>query len=167
MNVNAKDIWKVLKTEKENNDVTSLYLEEGDYERFKDRRAGQYVSIRTLSEDKWSEPHPFTISCAPEDKILRLTIKKTGRFTSAIPDLKPGIPVKCAGHFGDFCKDIETKEKIVMIAGGVGITPFLIVLRHFVNINAKNKVKLSWANKTIDDAFAVEELKRNDKVAEP
>lgn len=164
MNVNAKDIWKVLKTEKENNDVTSLYLEEGDYERFKDRRAGQYVSIRTLSEDKWSEPHPFTISCAPEDKILRLTIKKAGRFTSAIPDLKPGTPVKCAGPFGDFCKDIETKEEIIMIAGGIGITPFLSVLRHFVNINAKNKVKLSLANKTIDDAFAEEELKEMTKL---
>jgi predicted ferric reductase len=153
----SQNVWKVLKTEKENYDTTSLYLE-GDNEKFQKRRAGQYASIRISGGEGWSEPHPFTISCAPEDKILRLTIKKAGAFTSSIPDLKPGTPVRVVGPFGVFCKDIDMKEPIAMIAGGVGITPFLSVLRHFRITQAKNRVTLFWTNKTVDDVFAGEEL---------
>jgi len=158
----SKKIWKVVKTEPENYHTTSLYLE-GDDEKFRKRRAGQWLSLRILRDDGWSEPHPFTISCAPEDEILRLTIKRVGAFTSSIPELKPGTPLKCEGPFGAFCKNIDQKENIVMIAGGVGITPFLSVLRHFRYIKAPNRVRLFWTNKTIDDAFATEELKEMTK----
>ena len=151
-------IWKVLKTEAENHDTTSLYLE-GDDERLKKRRAGQWASIRVLREDEWSEPHPFTISCAPEDEILRFTIKKAGVFTSSIPELQPGTPVRVEGPFGVFCRDIEKRQEIAMIAGGVGITPFLSVLRWLRNIRAKNRMALFWTNKTIEDVFTTDELK--------
>jgi len=50
-----------------------------------------------------------------------------------------------------------------MIAGGVGITPFLSVLRHFRIMRAKNQAKLFWTNKTIDDVFAAEELQEMTK----
>jgi len=150
--------WKVLKTESENYDITSLYLE-GDDERLKKRRAGQWASIRVLRDDGWSEPHPFTISCAPEDEILRFTIKKAGVFTCSIPELSPGTPVRVEGPFGVFCRDIEKSPEIALIAGGVGITPFLSVLRWLRNIRAKNRMTLFWANKTIEDVFAAGELK--------
>jgi NAD(P)H-flavin reductase len=45
-----------------------------------------------------------------------------------------------------------------MIAGGVGITPFLSVLRHFRNINANTRAALIWTNKTMEDTFANDEL---------
>ena len=45
-----------------------------------------------------------------------------------------------------------------MIAGGVGITPFLSVLRHFREQEADNEITLFWANKTPADAFAAQEL---------
>jgi predicted ferric reductase len=162
MNADSKKVCKVLKIEQENHDTISLYLE-GNHEGFQRRRAGQYVSLRIMREDCWSEPHPFTISSAPEDRTLRLTIKRTGEFTSAVSDLRPGSLVGCDGPFGGFCKVIDTKENIVMIAGGVGITPFLSVLRHFRNIHAKNRVKLFWNNKTIHDAYASDELKEMTK----
>jgi NAD(P)H-flavin reductase len=154
-----KNICKVVKIVQENHDSNSLYLEGSD-ERFIGRKAGQYASIRIMRPDGWSEPHPFTISGAPEDALLRLTIKKEGKFTSAISDLKPGAPVKCMGPLGVFCKDIDAKPSSVMIAGGVGITPFMSVLRHFRNIKAPNKITLFWVNRTIEDIFSTEEIKQ-------
>jgi predicted ferric reductase len=154
--------WRVLKTEPENRDITSLFLE-GDDERIKKRRAGQWASIRVWRDDGWSEPHPFTISCAPEDEILRFTIKKAGVFTSSIPELSPGTPVRVEGPFGVFCRDIEKNPEIAMIAGGVGITPFLSVLRWLRNIRAKNRMIVFWTNKTIEDVFAIDELKKMTK----
>jgi NAD(P)H-flavin reductase len=153
------NICTVVKVVPENYDINSLYLEGSD-EKFASRKAGQFVSVRIMRPDGWSEPHPFTMAGAPEDPILCLTIKKEGKFTSAIPDLKPGTPVECMGPLGIFCKDIDTKPVIVMIAGGVGITPFLSVLKHFKNIKAGNKVTLFWANKAIADVFSSDEIEK-------
>jgi len=153
-----KNIWKVAKVVNENQVTNSLYLEGYD-EKFANRKAGQFASIRIRKPDGWSQPHPFTISNAPEDPLLRFTIKKAGEFTSAIPDLKPGEPILCMGPLGVFCKDIDAKPLIVMIAGGVGITPFLSVLLHFSNIGASNRVKLFWANRGISDILFADQMK--------
>lgn len=151
---------KVVKVDKENHDTTSIYFTGPDVERFKKREAGQFAAIRLFRNGGWTEPHPFTLSCAPEDEVLRMTIKKSGAFTSAIADIAPGTPIQCAGPFGQFCTGIDSKQQIVMLAGGVGITPFLSVLRHFNERGAENQMLLFWANKTPADAFAAEELER-------
>jgi predicted ferric reductase len=149
---------KVLAVIKETDQTNSLVVDFPN-RGFLERKPGQYATIRVKREDGWSEPHPFTISCAPEEgSLLRFTIKKSGDFTSTVPELAPGTPVQCAGPFGAFCKDIEDKNDIVMIAGGVGITPFLSVLRHFRDIKAQNHIRLFWCNKTLDDAFSLNEL---------
>ena len=148
-----KNACTVHRIETENKDITSVYIEGYD-DKFRNRKAGQYLTLKIEHAGIWSEAHPFTISCAPEDPLLRLTIKKAGEFTSAIPGLKPGDKVICDGPYGVFCKDIENKGDIVMIAGGVGITPFLSVLRHFRNTGAVNNMLLLWSNKTMDDTFA-------------
>jgi NAD(P)H-flavin reductase len=158
-----KNTCTVNRVEPENADITSVYIEGYD-DKFKKRKAGQYLTLRIQQDTDWSEAHPFTISCAPGDEILRVTIKKAGEFTSAIPMLKPGDPVKCAGPYGVFCRDIESRPDIVMIAGGVGITPFLSVLRHFKSNRVGNSILLMWSNKTIDDVFAREELNEMTKV---
>jgi predicted ferric reductase len=157
------NLWKVVRVVPENHDINSLYLEGSD-EKFRQRRAGQFASLRIMRPDGWSEPHPFTISCAPEDELLRFTIKRIGRFTSAIPELSPGAPVKCTGPLGVFCKDIDAQPDIVMIAGGVGITPFLSVLRHFQNGKAANRVRLFWSNKCIEDVLCTDEIRDMTKV---
>ena len=152
-----KNIWKVIKVVPENIDTYSLFLEGSD-EKFARRRAGQFVSLSIMTPDGWSAPHPFSIAGAPEDSTLHLTIKKTGQFTSAIPDLKPGTEVRCRGPLGLFFQDIDAKPAIIMMAGGVGITPFLSVLRHFRNIKARNIVILFWVNRTMEDVFATDEI---------
>jgi predicted ferric reductase len=151
------DTARVVKKIRETRDITSLFID-GYGEAFGKRRAGQFLTLKLLRDGAWSRPHPFTISCAPEDPLLRVTIKKLGEFTSMIPELEEGAPVIVSGPYGLFCKDIDAHKDIVMIAGGVGITPFLSVLRHFRNIHADNRVLLLWSNRSMEDAFAVEEL---------
>ena len=45
-----------------------------------------------------------------------------------------------------------------MIAGGIGITPFLSVFRHFRHLKAHPPSTFFWANNTNEDLFALEEL---------
>lgn len=152
-----KHMWKIVKIVPENQDTYSVYLQGSD-EKMAKRKAGQFASLSIRTNDGWSDPHPFSIANAPEDPVLCLTIKKVGQFTSAIPDFKPGTEVRCMGPVGLFCKDIDAKPFIVMMAGGVGVTPFLSVLRHFRNIKAKNIATLFWVNKTMEDVFATDEI---------
>lgn len=150
------DDWRVVEVVPEGADVTSLVMQGPGR---KPHRPGQFGTIRVLTDDGWSEAHPFTISCAPEADAVRMTIKRAGEFTERIASLKPGTPVQFSGPYGVFLGDVEQQGRIAMVAGGVGITPFLSVLRHFRAEKADNAVVLIWANKTWADAFAAEELR--------
>ncbi|MFV0422918.1 FAD/NAD-binding family oxidoreductase [Oleidesulfovibrio sp.] len=148
----------IVDTVVENGDTTTIFFKPEDSERFKAFRPGQFATIRVMTDEGWSDPHPFTISGAPGD-TLRMTIKRKGHFTDkVVPHLKAGIPIQCAGPYGAFCRDIEGQEQIVFVAGGVGITPFLSVLRHFRNTAATNNIVLFWCNRTYANAFAAAEL---------
>lgn len=142
----------------ENELVTSLFIDGEIDPSFMQRRAGQFLSIQTFDGEVWSKPHPFTISNAPEDDFLQMTIKNVGAFTSTIRGLKPGTEVRCRGPFGSFCSGIESESKTVMVAGGIGITPFLSVLRHFIRVGNPGELTLLWANNREQDLFAQDEL---------
>ncbi|HSM71444.1 MAG TPA: ferric reductase-like transmembrane domain-containing protein, partial [Anaerolineales bacterium] len=95
----------------------------------KKQRAGQFIFVRFPNSPTLNESHPFTISSAPDEDVLRLTIKASGDFTRAlITDLKPGMDATIEGPYGMF--DYTTAgNKQIWIAGGIGLTPFLSFVR--------------------------------------
>ncbi|MGE5425471.1 MAG: FAD-binding oxidoreductase [Bacillota bacterium] len=112
-------------------------------------KAGQFCFLR-LNQDKLYARHPFTISSAPGDKELLFSIKNTGRFTAAVSKLQPGDEIMIDGPFGRFVEKKNLKD-VVMIAGGVGITPFRSLLRDF-NAREKNDyISLLYCAKTEKD----------------
>lgn len=142
----------------EDAETTTIVIEPASAQRLKAFQPGQFATLRILDDDGWSVPHPFTLSGAPHQGV-RLTVRHRGHFTSqGIPRLRPGDAIKCAGPYGVFCRDIAAKEDIVLIAGGMGITPFLSVLRHFARTGADNRITLFWANRNFAGAFAADEL---------
>lgn len=95
----------------------------------KKHRAGQFLFVRFPNTETLDESHPFTISSAPHEDVLRLTIKGSGDFTRAlITDLKPGMDAVVEGPYGMF--DYKTGgNKQIWVAGGIGLTPFLSFIR--------------------------------------
>ncbi|MBV6450497.1 MAG: Flavohemoprotein [Anaerolineales bacterium] len=93
------------------------------------QRAGQFLFVRFPSEKNLNESHPFTISSAPHEDVLRLTIKASGDFTRALfNELKPEADAIVEGAHGMF--DYKTGgQKQIWIAGGIGVTPFLSFIR--------------------------------------
>ena len=152
--------WILERVVGETHDTTSLVLARpGDPGPFRFRRAGQFAVIRARSGRGWSEPHPFTISCAPASEVLRFTIKAVGAFSAGVRALPPGTPFLCEGPYGAFYPDFGREKRIVMIAGGVGITPFLSFLRHAARSAPDTGFTLIWANKTHADIIAMDELR--------
>lgn len=74
------------------------------------------------------EFHPYTVSHAAEDGGLVLSIKALGDCTRHIQSLEPGVAVRLQGPYGTFLLDRPFAPEI-WIAAGMGITPFLALLR--------------------------------------
>lgn len=74
---------------------------------------------------------PFTVASAPEEKVITLgtSLKSQSRFKRALAKLTPGDKVRLVGLIGDFTLD-RTASAVVMLAQGVGVTPFRSILRH-------------------------------------
>ena len=98
-------------------------------EPIKHAHAGQFLFVKFEGEKELDESHPFTISSAPSDDVLRLTIKASGDFTRHLfSNLKAGTSAIVEGAYGMF--NYKTGgEKQIWVAGGIGVTPFLSFLR--------------------------------------
>ncbi len=136
-------------------DTTSVYIHGKDLSRFP-IRAGQFMIVRFLSKGFRAQAHPFSMSCLPEGKQIRLSIKNVGDFTSRIPDLKPGTPVLIDGPHGIFTADRCTCDRVLMIAGGIGITPIRSLAEEFAR-SGKN-VLLLYSNRTANSMVFENEL---------
>ncbi len=86
-------------------------------------RAGQFFLWRFLSRRDWWRSHPFSLSEAPDGRSFRITVKNLGDFTSRIGEIAPGTRVVAEGPFGVFTDRFRRRQKVVLIAGGIGITP--------------------------------------------
>lgn len=95
----------------------------------KKHRAGQFLFVRFPGDNSLDESHPFTISSAPSEDVLRLTIKASGDFTRHLfRNLKPGADAVVEGPYGLFDYK-KGRQKQIWIAGGIGLTPFLAFIR--------------------------------------
>jgi predicted ferric reductase len=91
-------------------------------------RSGQFFGWRFLTRDRWWESHPFSLSAAPEPGRLRITVKGVGDFSGRLRSLTPGTRVIAEGPFGAFTTAARRRPRVVLIAGGVGITPIRALL---------------------------------------
>jgi predicted ferric reductase len=94
-------------------------------------RAGQFFFWRFMTRGFWYTQHPFSISEAPKGDTLRITVKALGDHTAKFGQIKVGTTVFVEGPFGVFTSDTRTRDKVLMIAGGIGITPVRALLEEF------------------------------------
>lgn len=124
-------------------------------------KSGQFCFLR-INKDKLYARHPFTISSSQNEDTLDFTMKITGRFTKIASQLKVGEEVKVDGPFGIFT--IENKKKdLVFIAGGVGITPFMSIIKDHMHKNKTQNILLLYGSRTKKNIIFKSEL---DKIEE-
>jgi predicted ferric reductase len=86
-------------------------------------RPGQFFLWRFLDRRRIWSAHPFSLSAAPDGRSLRITVKSLGDHTRALADVRPGTRVVAEGPLGTFTEEIRRRDKVLLIAGGIGITP--------------------------------------------
>ncbi len=148
--------FTVEKVVPETHDVQSVYIRGRKLERYR-FEAGQFVNVTFLRRGMWYT-HPFSFSAAPNGKYLRLSIKRSGDFTSQIQNIKPGTKVILDGPLGRFTTRAATRSKFLLIAGGIGITPLRSLTEELAA--AKKDFILLFANKTEADVVFKTELEQ-------
>ena len=111
---------------------------------------GQFSFITVISPRVLEEEHPFTIASSPtEASCLEFVVRTTGDWTRQLNNLRPGDKVAIQGPFGLFSHlRLAAEKEIIMIAGGIGITPMLSMLRYMADHKDPRKITLIWSNKT-------------------
>ena len=83
---------------------------------------GQFFRWRFLNRSLWWSSHPYSLSAAPGADVLRITVKDAGDHSRALAQLRPGTRVMAEGPYGAFTAG-RSGRGVVLLAGGVGITP--------------------------------------------
>jgi predicted ferric reductase len=132
-----------------------------DFERdHPDYSPGQFMFVRLEREGRISASHPFTIASSPTQKGLSICAKAVGDFTSGLRNAKSSDPAYVDMPYGVFSFVYHNADRMIFIAGGIGITPFLSMLRYMKDRDLSKEVILLWGNKTEKDIAFRAELDR-------
>ncbi|MCW2879605.1 MAG: ferric reductase [Sphaerisporangium sp.] len=102
--------------------VVSVYLTGRHLGELK-AEAGQFFRWRFLTRDLWWAANPYSLSAVPATHQLRITVKDLGDQSRSLSRLRPGVRVAAEGPYGAFTAGRATRREVLLIAGGVGITP--------------------------------------------
>jgi len=91
-------------------------------------RPGQFFTWRFLTRGRWWTAHPFSLSTAPDGRSLRITVKALGDHSGELGTLPVGARVLAEGPFGVFTAAARRRDKLLLIAGGIGVTPIRALL---------------------------------------
>ena len=116
--------------------------------------AGQFMILRFMTKELWWQPHPFSISAIKEDSIS-FTIKNLGQGTEALGNLHPGVRVIAEGPYGRINRELLGNKKILLIAGGVGVSPIRSLLE---SLNSSNEPILLYRASERESAPHLDEL---------
>ena len=94
-------------------------------------QGGQFFSWRFLTSGQWWISHPYSLSAAPTAHFMRVTVKDLGDASGAVLKIRPGTRVFFEGPYGTFVASKATRGHIVLVGGGVGITPLRALLEEF------------------------------------
>jgi predicted ferric reductase len=141
----ARRPWRVVELRPDVAGTWSLGIEPDGHEGLA-FAPGQFAWIK-LGRSPWSvEEHPFSFSSSAERPArVEFGIKELGDFTSRIGDVPLGTRVLLDGPHGSFSCDFHPSDSFLFIAGGIGISPVLSMLRTLADRGDRRPVRLVYA----------------------
>jgi ferredoxin-NADP reductase len=124
-------------------------------------KAGQAidVSLDGAAGATDSNRHTFSIASAPfEDRLTVATRLRDSAFKRALAALPAGAAAGIEGPSGSFTLHGDASRPAVFIAGGIGITPFMSIVRQAAQDRPARRLLLLYANHRPEDAAWLEEL---------
>jgi len=122
---------------------------------------GQFAFVSFGGQHLSRETHPFTLASAPtRPGAIQFIIRHCGDWTRQVKTLAIGDRAYIQGPFGRFSHLLHAspQQPLVMIAGGIGITPMLSMLRFMADHGDPRPISLIWSNRTREHLVFTEEF---------
>jgi glycine betaine catabolism B len=113
---------------------------------------GQYMewTMYHKNSDVRGSRRFFTIASSPTEEKIKLAIRlakdRSSSFKTALMNLKEGEGVFASHVMGEFVLPIDKDKNIVLVAGGIGITPFRSMIKHLHNLREKRNITLFYVS---------------------
>lgn len=155
--INKKGGWKgwrtfiISKIVKESDEINSFYLKPEDNKEIADFYPGQYISVSTfIPELGYKQPRQYSLSSYSNSEYYRISVKKEisqnttpdGIVSNALHNKKEGDMIEVSAPAGVFFADPEAKNPLVLVSGGVGLTPMMSMVE--TNKNSLQKNRTVW-----------------------
>ena len=118
---------------------------------------GQYMewTLGHRKPDSRGNRRYFTIASSPTETDIRLCSRfnpeRSSSFKAALLNLNIGDKLSTAQLDGEFTLPEDRNEKVVFIAGGIGITPFRSMIKYLVDREEQRSMTLFYVNKVKED----------------
>ncbi|TDF86196.1 pyridoxamine 5'-phosphate oxidase family protein [Pseudomonas sp. H9] len=124
--------WRVTRVQQESSDIRSFYLEPQDNSEIT-FIAGQHLPIRILTADAETLIRTYSVSSAPSDGHVRISVKQQGKASQHLhTQVQVGDVLQVRPPLGNFMLTDDTERPVVLIGAGVGITPMMSMVRALV-----------------------------------
>lgn len=133
----------------------SLVDERGDVPEF---LPGQFINVY-FPETNTPEGKAYSISSSPEEKTFSITVRALGEFSNRLCGMGSGDTVEASLPYGFFRPEREDSP-LVLLASGIGITPFRSMLRHAALHTPRRPISLFHSVRTLEDAVFRGEFER-------
>lgn len=131
--------WRVAHVQQESSDIRSFFLEppDGAVVSF---TAGQHLPVRILTAEGDAIVRTYSVSSAPSDGYLRISVKRQGRASAHLHDrVQPGDLLEARPPLGSFTLREDSARPVVLLGAGVGITPLISMARELVAQNRQQR----------------------------
>ncbi|OPA88003.1 FAD-binding oxidoreductase [Pseudomonas fluorescens] len=153
--------WRALRVARvvdESAHIRSFYLHADDGAGLPVYAPGQHLPVRvTLPGHAGAMIRTYSVSSAPSDDFLRISVKRDGAVSSHLhAQLQVGDRLEARAPQGHFTVRPAERRPLVLLGAGVGITPLLSMLREVVYEGKRiNRMRSTWL---IQSARTPEEL---------
>lgn len=164
--------WRPFKVDsvvRESSEIASFYLKPTDDGALPPFQPGQFVSVRTVDDAGMTHIRQYSLSDAPHRDHLRLTVKRqdagndapAGIVSTALHlDVSEGDVIELSFPQGHFVVDQDKDTPLVLLSGGVGITPMLGILGHVAKEQPERSIHFAHAARN-RDVHAMNDWLRN------
>jgi ferredoxin-NADP reductase len=122
-------------------------------------QATDWTLIDPIETDAEGNGRSFSLACAPGEAVLRLATRmRDTAFKRILGKMQPGDTISIDDPWGDFTLDADESKEAVFLCGGIGVTPFLSMMKDAVLRDTSRKLSLFFSNKTVKDAPFRDEL---------
>jgi ferredoxin-NADP reductase len=125
-------------------------------------KAGQAIDVLLDGAGGATEStrHTFSIASAPfEDRLTVATRMRESDFKRALAALPVGANLRLEGPSGSLTLHSDASRPAIFIAGGIGVTPFMSILRQAARDRPARRLVLLYSNHRPEDAAWLHELK--------